>query len=523
MPTTPTYPGVYIEEIPSGVRTISPVATAITAFVGRASRGPTNLPITVFSFGEFDRKFGGLDVKSTMTYAVRQYFLNGGSEAIIVRVAAENASKAQIALGGLTLEASGEGAWGNQIRARVDYNTKDSEDVSIFNLSLFEPESQTLETYFNLSTDPETGRFVSDVLLEESVLVRVAAGETVPTERPPANAAENELRGEWFDPDNEGTGFLVATTQGQDGGDLTSAVILGQASEKTGMYALEKADLFNMLVLPAPQRASSEHPVETWASALQYCAERRAMLFVDPPLSWTTVDAAVSQLENFRGQLGSEDRTRNSVMFFPRLKMADEKKDGRSAEFSPSGAIAGVFARTDLLRGVWKAPAGINAGLVGVRELMVNMTDRENGRLNPIGLNCVRSFPAYKNVVWGSRTLAGADRLASEWKYIAVRRLALFLQESLYRGTQWVVFEPNDQPLWDQIRINIDTFMNNLFRQGAFQGTTPKDAYFVNCGSETTTQNDIDRGIVNIEIGFAPLKPAEFVILKFQQIARQNS
>ena len=185
--------------------------------------------------------------------------------------------------------------------------------------------------------------------------------------------------------------------------------------------------------------------------------------------------------------------------------------------------MAGIFARTDTQRGVWKAPAGLDASLNGVPELSIPLTDAENGQLNPLGINCLRSFPVFGRVVWGSRTLRGADQLASEWKYIPVRRTALFIEETLYRGTQWVVFEPNDEPLWAQIRLNIGAFMQNLFRQGAFHGSSPREAYFVKCDKETTTQDDIDSGIVNIVVGFAPLKPAEFVIIKLQQIAGQIS
>jgi hypothetical protein len=184
--------------------------------------------------------------------------------------------------------------------------------------------------------------------------------------------------------------------------------------------------------------------------------------------------------------------------------------------------MAGLYARTDGERGVFKAPAGIDAVLRGVTGLAFKLTDPENGVLNPLGLNSLRTFPVIGHVAWGARTLVGADQLASEWKYIPVRRLALFMEESLFRGTQFVVFEPNDEPLWAQIRLNVGAFMQNLFRQGAFQGTTPKQAYFVKVDSETTTQNDIDRGIVNIVVGFAPLKPAEFVIIKIQQIAGQT-
>jgi uncharacterized protein len=207
------------------------------------------------------------------------------------------------------------------------------------------------------------------------------------------------------------------------------------------------------------------------------------------------------------------------VIYFPRVKLPDPSREFRLEEFPPSGIMAGIYARTDVQRGVWKAPAGIDAVLSGVSQLSYNMTDKENGILNPLGVNCLRTFPVYGNIAWGARTLKGADALASEWKYVPVRRLALFLEESLYRGTKWVVFEPNDEPLWSQIRLNIGAFMNNLFRQGAFQGSSPTEAYFVKCDKETTTQNDIDLGIVNIVVGYAPLKPAEFVILKFQQIA----
>jgi phage tail sheath protein FI len=151
------------------------------------------------------------------------------------------------------------------------------------------------------------------------------------------------------------------------------------------------------------------------------------------------------------------------------------------------------------------------------------LTDDENGDLNPLGINALRSFPLIGTVLWGARTLRGADALTDQWKYIPVRRTALFIEETLFRGLKWVVFEPNDEPLWAQIRLNVGAFMNGLFRQGAFQGTTPAQAYFVKCDGETTTQDDIDRGVVNIVVGFAPLKPAEFVVLKIQQMAGQTA
>ncbi len=174
--------------------------------------------------------------------------------------------------------------------------------------------------------------------------------------------------------------------------------------------------------------------------------------------------------------------------------------------FAPSGVVAGVYAATDGSRGVWKAPAGIKADAERRAWPDVHNYRPENGLLNPLGLNCSATFPVYGSVLWGARTLAGADAVASQWKYVPVRRMALFLEESLYRGLQWVVFEPNDAPLWAAIRLNVDSFMQTLFLKGAFQGTTPDQAYFVKCDSETTTQTDIDGGIVNILVGFAPLE-----------------
>ena len=211
----------------------------------------------------------------------------------------------------------------------------------------------------------------------------------------------------------------------------------------------------------------------------------------------------------------------NAALYFPRINKADTLRKGQVRDFAPGGAIAGIIARTDLQRGVWKAPAGLEATISGVTGLAVQLTDPENGELNPLGVNCLRTMPAAGTVIWGARTMVGDDRLASQWKYLPVRRMALFIEESLYRGTQWAVFEPNDEPLWSQLRLNLGVFMHDLFRQGAFQGQSPKDAYFVKCDSTTTTQSDIDRGIVNVIVGFAPLKPAEFVVLYIQQIAGQ--
>ena len=500
MPTPLTYPGVYIEEVPSGVRTIAGVATSITAFVGAAPRGPSDRPVTINSFADYERIFGGLSVSSTMSYAVRDYFLNGGAQAIAVRLE-RNATAAEITVdpgaNELGLVAANSGAWGNDLSATVDHG--DLTEDTLFHMTV-EEEGGAREQYFNLSTEQDSPRYVARVL-ERSALVRVNAdggGLMVPSERPA-----------------EGT-YAATADSGDDGDDLEDGDYTGDSDAKTGIYALEKVDIFNLLCIPPPTR-SGEISATVYQEALPYCRERRAVLIVDPGSDWVK-DDVVAEV----GSLGlSGTDARNAAFYFPRLIQADPLLDGQQGSFVPSGAIAGVIARTDATRGVWKAPAGTDAAINGIRGLAIDLTDKENGDLNPLGINCLRSFPVFGRVVWGARTMRGADQAADEYKYLPVRRLALFIEESLDRGTQWVVFEPNDEPLWSQIRLNVGAFMQNLFRQGAFQGTTPAEAYFVRCDKTTTTQNDINLGIVNILVGFAPLKPAEFVVIKIQQMAGQ--
>jgi phage tail sheath protein FI len=303
--------------------------------------------------------------------------------------------------------------------------------------------------------------------------------------------------------------------QDDDGTPLTANDYLGNPLDRTGFYALDTVDLFNLMVLPPDQDISgTDYAQLLIGPASGYCANRRAFLLVDAPASWTKSGLPVAtdiMVNDLRGRVVKD----HAAVFYPRIQFSD---GGMKKYTGSSGMMAGLMARIDSTRGVWKAPAGIEADLRNVLDLETNLTDLQNGVLNKLGVNCIRKFPN-GIVSWGSRTLDGADDIGSEWKYIPIRRFALFLEESLFRGTKWVVFEPNDEPLWAQIRLNLNAFMMSLFRQGAFQGTTPDKAFFVKCDKETTTQNDRNLGIVNIEVGFAPLKPAEFVIIKIQQIA----
>jgi len=712
MPVTPTYPGVYIEEIPSGVRTITGVATSITAFIGRAKRGSTdkdtntaNRALTINSFADFERIYGGLWEKSTLGYAVRDFFVNGGSQAIVVRLyhsliakeederkalaatqavaqkaadaakvanakpqdvasaaraeadkqtddsakkAADSVAKAAEAeaakssataasvsgaaaaavsqaapvsrtfftVAGLSLVAAYPGSWGQYLRASVDFDVSADAAASLglttddlFNLTVTDVgPNGSKEKYYNLTLNKATlnsAQLIDKALEAGSKLVRwdgIAAPDPSQQVSTLANArkalakaqqdladatkkndntaiakAQQELtdalRGLEDDVTNDGeilgdkkqalaiakkklaaamsggnandikaaqdavTSAQDAVTSAQSTLDAALAALVasdgglleeddftgpGTAEAKQGLYALKLVDLFNILCIPPYKLTGNEYDVDVTlvSDAAAYCELRRAMLLVDPPSAWIDKDTAKSQfLDASDDRVGT--RSKNAALFFPRLKQPNPLHNNQIEDFVPSSAVAGIFARTDTQRGVWKAPAGLDATLVGVPQLSVFLNDAENGELNPLGINCLRAFPAAGRVVWGSRTLQGNDNLASEWKYIPVRRTALYIEESLFRGTQWVVFEPNDEPLWAQIRLNVGAFMQNLFRQGAFQGQSPRDAYFVKCDKETTTPNDINLGIVNIVVGFAPLKPAEFVIIKIQQIAGQ--
>jgi uncharacterized protein len=555
MPVAPTYPGVYIEEIPSGVRTITGVATSITAFVGRASRGPTNDPTTIFSFGDFERNFGGLGTDYPMSYAVRDFYLNGGSQALIVRLtnlpvaaapavvppappavppaAAPAAAKAaeitMPALKGaattpadLVLVAASAGSWGNSLEAWVDYNTSEVDPKNppkppadkartLFSLTIAELDSAgnvtQQERFLNVAFDPANPRYLPRVLQQSSNLALV---KSTTFTLPAAQA---------IDPKTKAPTPVPSDKSGSDGPGLSSADLLGDQASKTGIYALEQADLFNLLCIPPDTRGGSTDS-SVYQAAATYCHDRRAMLIVDAPNDWGADTADPAKAQKHLADLGviGED-ARNAALYFPRVIEQDPLRQGQLDTFVPCGIIAGVMARTDVDRGVWKAPAGIDATLNSISGVAINLTNDENGVLNPLGINCLRTFPVYGSIVWGARTMRGADVVADDYKYVPVRRLALYLEESLYRGTKWVVFEPNDEPLWAQIRLNVGAFMHDLFVKGAFQGQTPKDAYFVKCDKESTTQNDINLGIVNVVVGFAPLKPAEFVILKIQQIA----
>lgn len=572
MPGPYLYPGVYVEEIPSGIRPIAGASVSDTAFVDWFPRGAVDRAVRITSLSDFDREFGGLDVNSEASYGIQQYFLNGGRVAWVVRVAAPDAVAASRVLTGgqllpgasgaagasgagsdvavMGVSASSPGAWGNRLQVAIDYHgvTQSAGSASAFNLVVREVREvggklvvTASETYRNLSPDATSLSYVETVVNRDSRLIRVTY--TGGGELPVATGADavgapasanflwlgqaghqlgNDLlegaAGTDFEHGDDGTTPDEDPWAASTGSDaLLGRAPAGEEAFNRGIYELERIapNIFNLLCIPGAARLSGPSMKAVYDAAATLCEDRRAFLLVDIPEDVTTITDMIDWVNG-----DTKPQTDSAAVYFPRVLVPDPLRGNEPRSVGPSGTMAGTYARTDADRGVWKAPAGVEAGLRGAG-LPVRLTDLENAALNPLGVNTLRSFPIYGNVAWGARTLEGSDAQASEWKYIPVRRTALFIEESLFQGLRWVVFEPNDEPLWSQIRLNVGSFMHGLFRQGAFAGRTPRDAYLVKCDSETTTQADVDLGIVNIIVGFAPLKPAEFVIIKLQQLAGQ--
>ncbi|MDH4334981.1 MAG: phage tail sheath subtilisin-like domain-containing protein [Chloroflexota bacterium] len=573
-----SYPGVYLSEVQSQSHTIPGVTTSDTAFVDIFPRGPVNVPTRVGSFGEFTATFGGLTSWSRASYGIYQYFLNGGSRAWVVRVApgpAPDKSKsekssaddsqadkakapttkgtttppapsASVDLKDFKLEAISPGSWGNSLRAATqdskyppggDSSPKDGAGKIVIDLVVQEtatnPATGDLsvvasEVYRNLSLTPGDPNYVEDVIAHKSSLVQVLQGSVTPPAQNPKAAP--------YDPTKDITSSAAAGnsniawqafTEGSDVTTVAASDLIGDPGDPeagthpTGMNTLAHIapNVFNILCLPAVSQFDPE-AMDTWFTpAYKFCEDQRAFLLVDTPATWDG-EAPAKQLSDLQTWFGTNlsNKTDHAAVYFPRLTMPDPTAGGRPVTTEVSGTLAGIFASTDSSRGTWKAPAGTLAVIAGANPAF-DMLDSDNGQLNEQGMNALRTFPVYGSVVWGARTARGADQLESEWKYVPVRRLALYIEDSLFQGTKWAVFEPNGETLWSSLRLSVGAFMQDLYRQGAFAGTSAKDAYFVQCDATTTSATDQANGIVNVLVGFAPLYPAEFVVLQISQIA----
>lgn len=424
----------------------------------------------------------------------------------------------------LTLQAANPGGWGNQLTVSLDrhnitahsaqrYQAEHLTENDLFNIDVIytrDDGSVDTERFTNVTVNrvqvgnkPVANR-LDLVLAANSRYVRVPLdtdGKTpvMPSTPPVAGQAT---------PTGTASG-------GDDGAPLSQTTYLGDEDQKTGLYMLKKTDLFNLLCIPPDQRTpATDTDPSVYQEALALCVARRAMLIVDPPCAWAGhyAQGELARIQPTDLYLTGE-QARNAAVYFPRVVKEDVLMDGQLDVFPACGAIAGVIASTDVQRGVWKAPAGQNAGLANIRGLEISLNDPEQGMLNVLGINCLRNLSVIGPVIWGARTLRGADVLSDDFKYLSVRRLALFIEESLYRGTRWAVFEPNNEALWSSLRLSINAFMGDLAKQGAFYG------FKIKCDADTNPQTNIDLGIVTVLVQYAPVKPAEFVVLQFQQQA----
>jgi phage tail sheath protein FI len=635
-----TYPGIYLEELPSSIHVITGVSTAATAFVDYFARGPmevvdlpgaarTYLPraTRIEGWAEFQNLYGGLDHLSEASYGILQFFLNGGQTAWVVRVlgagAAAATCRAALAIRA-PLAGAGGGPYSTAVGLEVGLawevgpaNATDPGPIASYQVQLsrdsgesFQPVSPVLpaaQTSFRfvpqapgqailrvVARDGSGSRLAAD---EIAIDVLSAAGPPPRFGAPPPEVPDALLPFSAIDPGTWGNDLqvtispvdesLVPRARTGDGAfDLLvqevsgrrvlssesyrnlswdpaspsfAPAVVGESSllvhcavpaarprplpkRYTG-YLSGGADgavpplgdlvavlqdggpldriapaTWNLLCLPAAAKAdvAAGEMASAVTAALAYCASRRAFMIVDVPASVATV----AQVQSWaRPYLSAESY--NGAVYFPRLLVPDPLDGDLPRNVAASGTLAGVYARTDASQGVWKAPAGIDAVLQGA-DVTVKLTDAENGQLNPLGINALRAFPVFGDTAWGARTLAGADAIGSEWKYVPVRRLVDYIESSLVRGLKWAVFEPNGPALWANLRFAVGQFLADLYSQGAFAGATAAQSYFVRCDSTTTTAADVAQGIANVLVGVAPVEPAEFVIIRIQQVAGES-
>ncbi len=640
-----SYPGVYVEEVSSGIRPIESASTSTAAFVGLAEMGPDDEALRITSWTEFQRFYGTYISDGYLAHSVFQFFNNGGRQCYIVRITRSDAATASVTVqnrasapvNGLTFSAKNKGAWGNFLYLQIEDGSSDSGNT--FKISIRKQDEvdlvpsdflniAPLETHDDLSMDPDSPNYIVDALSQNSTLIDAAVdaantsvqsgfhqggeGPSIPsapnlnfqinldgdgyqqvsiadglgTMAAVASAIQTAVTGltrlKTSTPTTAFTGFTctvedagLATehlllTSGTSA--ATSSVRVQNASSNNAAVSLKLGEgnggySENGIAVRRPANASAiqvgDAAVAAPVAAVTLGADGIAALtelsystgfdlldnktdfslLAVPGVGTTTmVDEGMAYCQNrplqdvfYIGEMTEDDDSaaeaesfRNALttpnsygaVYFPWIKALDPT--GVSSEpvsLPPAGYIAGLYARIDGKRGVWKAPAGTEATINGAVGLDINLTDTEQGNLNKINVNCLRRFASAGIVSWGSRTISSDP----EYKYVPVRRMAIMLRVSIYNGIQWAVFEPNDEDLWAALRLNIGSFMTVLFRQGAFQGSSPAKAFFVKCDGETTTQADIDLGIVNVLVGFAPLKPAEFVVVKISQKAGESS
>ncbi len=490
--------GIQVQEEAGSGQSIAEAPTAVTAFVGRCLRGPVNRPVRIAGFNEFQRIFGGLWQPSTLSYAVEQFFENGGRAAIIVRVT-NGARCCTLSLPAaneaLVLQALAPGTR-EFLRAAVDYDGIGDNEEDAFNLVIQRvrtPGSEHIEDqeiYRRVSIQPDSPRSVA-ALLAESALARVI-GE-LPRLRPDPTP-RHDPRGI--------AGYVFSGTDADDGAPLTDYDIIGSAAQETGLFALNTADGFNLLCIP-PLARDVDLGASTLLVANRYCRERRAILFVDPPVSWDSAAKALAEMRHW--PLPSD----SACMFFPRL-LGYDKLRGRFEAFAPSGAIAGTLSRASEHWPVWTSACGEDAIVrPGLRPACA-VDDEQRGRLAAIGVNTVQAVRRPGREGPKACTLAGPGAIAADWRSLSTKRLALLVVNSIERGTRWMVFEPNEPAAWRRATQQLREFMMALEERGAFAERESGDRWFVICDERVNRERHREQGIVNLMFGIPAQRPGGF-------------
>jgi phage tail sheath protein FI len=548
MPVTTSYPGVYIEELPSLVHTITSAPTSIAAFIGYTHPFRTKqfmTAIQLFSFADYQANFGGFFScpwhRDYVGHAVFQFFQNGGPTCYVVGLPAQEyfaftgsppqeQAVGAVAAASVTVPGTG-GSITFTAQQPVGVALPSPQigtagipmQVAFSNVTNSTPSNanDTADIVISYGTTVETYRKVQITnlvtTLNGSNLVTVTLSAPPPPAYPPAGTY------------SLGYGSLTAPFVAPSAGDTVINPV-DFAPVFTDGASLDKVPVFNLLATPGITDPS------VTSEAAAYCERKRAFYIADTPAprkktGWD-IDTVISKLNQSQPLTSAPPVSINAAVYYPWLQTSDpvtgnttDPVTGEPVMAPPSGYVAGVYGREDTARGVWKAPAGTETSLVGTTGVSQGglMTDNQQGILNKNAINCMRVFPGVGTVVFGARTTAGADANTAQqqWKYVSVRRMALFIEQTLYAGLTWAVFEGNDTPLWNALAQEVTAFMLSLFRLGAFAGSTPSQAFVVKCDSTTTTPADVANGIVNILVGFAPLLPAEFVVVKIAQLAGQ--
>jgi hypothetical protein len=511
-------PGVYVEEFEIGAKPIEGVSTSTAGFLGKTERGPTS-PQLVTNWLQFQKIYGSYTNDSYLAYAVDGFFTNGGQRCFIGRVAANDASTASIKLtaagtDALTVEAIGEGEWGKRIVVKVGVGTENTTAKPLFKLSvfywkdplpstLFDPESNKkskpqpalVELYDNISLDPKSPDYFDLKINGISSLITISLETGYSGTIPNAPNTVTPLEGT----DLDGTAIALDDY-------LRNSAADDIPGKRKGLTAFREIDEISIICSPDALNVNAPALAQALINHCEDLKDRFAII---------DADDGSSNVSNIKPRDSVSD-TKYAAFYYPWIKIIDPLT-GKEKLIPPSGHIAGIYARSDVERGVHKAPA--NEVVRGAMDLEFQITKGEQGILNPRGVNVIRTFPGRGIRVWGARTLS-SDAL---WKYINVRRLFIFVEESIEEGTQWVVFEPNDEKLWARVRATITQFLTRVWKDGALMGTKAEEAFFVKCDRTTMTQDDIDNGRLICIIGIAPVKPAEFVIFRIAQWAGGSS